>query len=156
NALSSSRMPHGAHILEVDGADELHVERRSAGRAEGVPEIQVMLNELGPGARTEIEDRIISCVDAVCTNRDDDVAIAGKNRVDVGRALKAENRAVAGCAGPFEKRGRPLKTGHMTAMEEDDQRKRTGGESRGIVDRRSYFNRRRETSRLERRVAEIV
>src|ERR1700737_924939 len=117
DTFSPTRMPHGAHVLKVYRADELRVERRPARCAERIPDIQMILNELGPRVRAEIEDRIVPRVDAVCPDRDDDVAVAGKNRGNVIVALEAQNRTVTGRAGPFEKCTRALKTGHVAPVE---------------------------------------
>src|SRR5262245_39632906 len=102
NALASARMAHGANVVQIDLADKLIAEWLSAGRVEGIPDIEMMLEELCARQRTSVEDRIVPRVDAVRANRDDDVALASESFCRVIVSLVAWDRLPGRSARPLE------------------------------------------------------
>src|SRR2546430_16151704 len=119
DSLASSRVTHRADAGQIDFADELRSERRAARRVELIPEIEVMLNQLGPRVGAEVEDEVVAGIDAVRADRHDDVAVAGQDLRDVVVSLIARERHARRLARPFEKRRPAVVTGGVTAVEKN-------------------------------------
>src|SRR5262249_50395487 len=91
------------------------------------------LDELGPRLHARIGHVVIDRIDSVRSDGNDDVTPACQDALGVLISLITRNRLTPFTAGPLQEWGRSLIAGGMSAMEEDDQRKRSLGPVR-IID----------------------
>jgi hypothetical protein len=156
DAFASARMAHRAHFAQIHVADERGAERWPARGVEGVPDVQMVLDELRPGQHAKIGDGVVSSVDAIRADGGHDEAMAGENLRQIIIPAVTWKRLARGRARPLHERVGTLKAGHVAPVHEDDQRKWAIRQVRGVMHNGAYLDRGGESRRAERLVAEVL
>jgi hypothetical protein len=65
DTFASARVPHRTDPGQVNFADELHTKRQAPGGVERIPQIQVVLDQLGARQCAEIEYQVVARIDAI-------------------------------------------------------------------------------------------
>src|SRR5262249_42162419 len=115
----------------------------------------MLLDELGARLHARIGHVVIASIDSVRSDGNDDVTPAGQDALGVFISLITRNRLTPFTAGPLQESGRSLIAGGMSAMEEDDQGKRSLGQVR-IIDNCVQLHRSGKSDWHESGIAEVV
>src|SRR5688572_25251074 len=161
-AFAATRVAHRPDATQVKLADKLVTERRTACRVEGLENVEMLLNQLGPRQSTEIKHQVVHRVDSVGADRDDDITVAGNHPRKIVVTFVARNRmALRFGAGPLQQEATKLvstafETSRMTSVQQNYHRQRTTRQVGWIMNRSSQFYWSRKVSWLKCGVSEVV